>query len=395
MKRIKNNSRQAISELVDYQNKLENRNVFDGSLRTTPFIQDTILWTMGADEGWVAEADKDIDLADSDHTYGTSSVRITTPTSGNAYVKAPIYPRQIFNASYIRVRIKFSDPANLNATTGIIFKLWQASVGSTQTFAYRYTYKLPSGDTDTEWRTIILPSPVYWMKGSSAPALELCDNFNFTVNAKADVTATVRVDAIQFVKATPSVIMWCDDGLDSVYDIAFPILKKYPKLRMVCAIITNKVGTSGYMTWDQINEMAEYGHLMVSHAHNHVNLSSVDDATVLSELRLAQEALIAHGHYNGARFFVNPNGGVIPEASKSVFNKMYISDRPLWAHAYTSLTSYYTTLQRLTLSTTIQTEISQMRISTVCWIMWQKAVLRMNLRFMVLSQAKRRLEVTG
>jgi peptidoglycan/xylan/chitin deacetylase (PgdA/CDA1 family) len=326
----------AIAEITNY---FENRNVFSGQIRSTPFIQDTILWTMGTDEGWTAEAAKDIDLADADHTYGTTSIRITTPTGGNAYVIAPIYPRQIFNSSYIRVRVKISEPQNLSSTYGIQFKLYNSSVGATNNYAYKYEFKLDAGDTNAEWRTIILPSPHYWGKGASAPSIESCNVFNCIVHAKPETTVTVRVDAIQFVKTTPSVILWCDDGLKSVYDIAFPIVKKYPKIKLACAIITNKVGTENYMSWDEIDEMASYGHLMVSHSHNHINLSSADEATILSELRLSQEALLAHGHYNGARFFVNPNGGKIPDAQKSLFYKMYLSERPLHAGTYTPLTS--------------------------------------------------------
>jgi hypothetical protein len=289
------------------------------------FIRETNLFIMDASEGWEAMAGRDVDLADPEHVSGETSIRITTPSEAvtpyYAYARMPITPHLTY-ASYIHIRLKIDEPANLDKME---FKFYNIS---SEGAVYYYTYQVESDDTDTDWRIVRIPGATHWSTYGPVPAIEACNRFEIQAKAKAGVTVTVKVDAVQFIKTTPSIIVWCDDGLKSVYDIAFPILKKYPKIKMACAIITSLVGTEDHMTWDEIAEMAADGHLIVSHSHTHRYLNNLSDSALEEELRLSQAALLAHGYVEGLRILVNPGGFGVPKAQKHILHKYYLVERP-------------------------------------------------------------------
>jgi peptidoglycan/xylan/chitin deacetylase (PgdA/CDA1 family) len=70
-----------------------------------------------------------------------------------------------------------------------------------------------------------------------------------------------------------SVMITMDDGYRSVYEIAYPILKKYGFTATVF-IYTNYVGVSGSaITWDQLREMKANGFTIGSHTMFHSDLT--------------------------------------------------------------------------------------------------------------------------
>ncbi len=66
-----------------------------------------------------------------------------------------------------------------------------------------------------------------------------------------------------------SVLITFDDGLDDVYNIAYPLLEKY-QLQAVVFLIVNWMGNPGIITWDQAKEMHEKKIIdFQSHSMNH------------------------------------------------------------------------------------------------------------------------------
>ena len=59
-----------------------------------------------------------------------------------------------------------------------------------------------------------------------------------------------------------------DDGGTSFYTIIAPILEKY-NLKGVFFIATDYIGTDGFMTGEQVRELAERGHIIGSHSCSH------------------------------------------------------------------------------------------------------------------------------
>jgi len=70
-----------------------------------------------------------------------------------------------------------------------------------------------------------------------------------------------------------AVVLTIDDGYDSVYDVAWPLLKKYGALATLF-IYTDFVGVGKGLTWEEMAEMRASGLIEIqSHAMSHTSLS--------------------------------------------------------------------------------------------------------------------------
>ncbi len=71
------------------------------------------------------------------------------------------------------------------------------------------------------------------------------------------------------------VLLTIDDGFLSFYENAWPILKER-KIPFILFVSTREVGNSGYMTWDQIREIAKEKFVHIGH-HSHSHEYLVDE----------------------------------------------------------------------------------------------------------------------
>jgi len=85
-----------------------------------------------------------------------------------------------------------------------------------------------------------------------------------------------------------------DDGYQSTYDKAFPILEKY-SYPATAFIITSAVGESGYMTIEQILDLANKGWEIGSHTVSHVDLTELSDDQLSYELLESKKYLERFG----------------------------------------------------------------------------------------------------
>ncbi|GBD14875.1 Poly-beta-1,6-N-acetyl-D-glucosamine N-deacetylase [bacterium HR25] len=86
------------------------------------------------------------------------------------------------------------------------------------------------------------------------------------------------------------VILTFDDGYDDAYAHAFPLLKRYG-FTATFAVVTGFLGQPGYLTWEQVREMAEAGMEIVSHTAHHVDLAAAPPEQARQELRESRAAL--------------------------------------------------------------------------------------------------------
>lgn len=97
--------------------------------------------------------------------------------------------------------------------------------------------------------------------------------------------------------AKPCVVVTFDDGYESVYTNAFPLLVEYG-VRATVFVNTDTVGTAGHLTEDQMKTMEESGLVRFgSHTLSHRHLTELDREEArraLSESRTALEKLLDH-----------------------------------------------------------------------------------------------------
>ena len=91
-------------------------------------------------------------------------------------------------------------------------------------------------------------------------------------------------------KVTSKVVLTFDDGLLNNYTVAYPILKEH-NLKAYFFIIVGKVGTAGYMNWEQIRELKDAGMIIGSHGMSHRILTELSEQELDFELRVSKKFL--------------------------------------------------------------------------------------------------------
>jgi peptidoglycan/xylan/chitin deacetylase (PgdA/CDA1 family) len=122
------------------------------------------------------------------------------------------------------------------------------------------------------------------------------------------ITFADLLDHVDFGKALPErpVIITSDDGFQSMYTNAFPILKKYG-YEMTVFLVTGAVGETEdsrkmntyfnkrtravrpILIWPEIEKMHEYGCEFLSHSVNHIRLGLASDEEFLYELSQSKQ----------------------------------------------------------------------------------------------------------
>mgnify|MGYP001387313293 CR=1 FL=1 len=83
------------------------------------------------------------------------------------------------------------------------------------------------------------------------------------------------------------VLLTIDDGYQSFYDHAWPILKK-SKIPFILFVSTREVGKKGYMNWEEIKEIEKYDFVEIgNHSHTHDYLIDFEDIKIENDLKLS------------------------------------------------------------------------------------------------------------
>lgn len=119
-----------------------------------------------------------------------------------------------------------------------------------------------------------------------------------------------------------------DDGLIDNYTVAFPILKKMG-LKAYFFVIVSKIGTSGYMNWEQLKELKNAGMVIGCHGMTHKILTGLNNRALDYEIKASKMILeerlgiridyfsIPKGHYNRR---------VINALKEAGYKKVFTSD---------------------------------------------------------------------
>ena len=80
------------------------------------------------------------------------------------------------------------------------------------------------------------------------------------------------------------ILITIDDGYQSFFDNAWPILKK-DKIPFILFVSTREVGKKGYMTWENIREIEKYDFVEIgNHSHTHDYLIDFENQEIKKDL---------------------------------------------------------------------------------------------------------------
>ena len=113
--------------------------------------------------------------------------------------------------------------------------------------------------------------------------------------------------------------MTFDDGLESTYTIAFPLMEQYG-IKGTVYVVPTWVGQPGYLTLAQLTELHNAGWTIASHTWDHQYLTTLSIADIDTELQSTIDWLNQNGFSDGAYQLAYPYGAyndtVVQEVSK-------------------------------------------------------------------------------
>ena len=92
----------------------------------------------------------------------------------------------------------------------------------------------------------------------------------------------------------PMVSITFDDGWQSVYDRALPLLNEHG-FRSTQYVNASSIETPNFMTAAEVQQMHEAGHEIAAHSYEHLDLTSIATSRLDEEMRRSEEALAAAG----------------------------------------------------------------------------------------------------
>ena len=125
-------------------------------------------------------------------------------------------------------------------------------------------------------------------------------NFNF-------VSAKDFKNSLLNLKSNKKILLTIDDAFKSFYDQAWPLLKN-EKIPFILFVNTREIGSNGYMTWDQIQEISKEKFVHIgNHSYSHDYLVDKQDDEIIKDIDLARRDLKKNLGYNSS-FFSYPFG---------------------------------------------------------------------------------------
>ena len=114
-------------------------------------------------------------------------------------------------------------------------------------------------------------------------------------------------------KNEKKILITIDDAFSSFYKVAWPYLKK-EKIPFILFVSTEAVGKTGYMNWEQIQEIEKEPYAYIgNHSHSHDYLIDLETENFLSDINTSIKIFNQHLGYNPI-FFSYPFG----EYSKTI-----------------------------------------------------------------------------
>jgi peptidoglycan/xylan/chitin deacetylase (PgdA/CDA1 family) len=237
---------------------------------------------------------------DTEHVVsGTSSLKITsqTPATNKRVIKTTnLQTTDFLGKSIYGLRVYIPQnaiPSSITVFTG--------SGGVTKNFYYNV------GSLKPGWNILVFSQADMVNTGSDAWNLPR-NMIMIRVYNQTGLNATVTCDALLWRKRTiRSLRINFDDGIDSVYTQAYPVMAS-KGFKGTVYVNPATIDTAGHMTLAQLHELHNQGWCISNHTYNHAKLSELTYAEQYNEIKSAQDWLIENGFLSGAYLLAFPWG---------------------------------------------------------------------------------------
>lgn len=129
------------------------------------------------------------------------------------------------------------------------------------------------------------------------------------LTAAAGQAVDLNVFAVNAIVAKPAITIEFDDGYSSVYEKAYPVMRKLG-LAGNANINTSSIELENKMTWAQLRELHNQGWSINNHTHGHINLSTSTEQEIRDDLSKSRRILKTQGFHDGANYLVCPYGTI-------------------------------------------------------------------------------------
>jgi PKD repeat protein len=219
-----------------------------------------------------------------------------------------------------------SDKANYNPGENVVYNLDIFNNGANTATNVVVRDTLPAGLTFVSATNggVYNAGVITWNLANLAANSHFTPSFTATVNQGTDgqnIQNTASASSTQVPTPVTSqatihvnnpntaaeIIINFDDGLASVYTTAFPIMQQYG-IKGTVYVITEMVGSSGYLTQAQLTALHNAGWTIANHSYRHWWMPELTTAQITTEIQTAITWLNNNGFSDGAYHFAYPYG---------------------------------------------------------------------------------------
>ncbi len=291
--------------------------------------RELIISNFQSDHSFVLQSGTGTQLEDTtSFAIGNQSLKLVTPGDGSPVFtrRSDILPSLNFTDKLLKVWIKFNGTENVSelrvTVTGDDFRT--------------YTDYWIAGDVgaqagflgENRWNILALSKSHTTAEGLSD--ISRVDKIQIrVVDDGSGRPVTVWVNSLSLIARNdrPSVTFTFDDGFETDYAAARPVLDRY-HFPATAYVIPSMVGAPDRLNLTQLRDLQDLnGWDIASHSYSHSNLTSIAPSEIENELLLSQQFLVNNGFQNAAAHFAYPYGEFDNGNLKSQVQKYYKTAR--------------------------------------------------------------------
>lgn len=261
-----------------------------------------------------------------EYVFGEQSLRITTDGDGSSvFTRKQLEPALNFTDRVLKVWIKINGTHNISelraSVTGDDFRTWNdywiSGSGANADFL-----------RDNRWQAITISPSMATRTGD--PDISAADSIQVRVEDRGTgEPVTMWLNSIALVPANsrPIVTFAFDDGYDSDYTKARPVLDRY-HFSATSYVIGSMAGAPGRLSVAQMKALQEFnGWDIASHSYSHANLTALGRQEIEAELAFSKEFLQNNGLYRGSEHFAYPYGEFDSDELRPLVEKYFSTGR--------------------------------------------------------------------